>query len=229
MLGVEENDPLPLYHHDAIKHPSEHIIADLAQTVKAVQPRLVIVDTMQHILKAEDLNKYAEVAKRFGPIFNVGAHLLLLHHAKKGQTVDVVDASLGSTKIGGSVEVLIHLYRDYHDRQTRYFEAVGRGVEILDPQMLSLDPETHWPTVRGSKYKIKAQEVEQEVLAVLADFPAGLRKREIEDEATGRREDVRAAVDRLTRNGVLLTEQDGQKILYRVPQADDEFDPEEVE
>lgn len=231
MLGL---DDAPVYLNDAEERAAtKDVMSRLNAAVLELQPRLVIVDTMQNVLQAKDLNDYALVGEQFGPIFEAGAHVMLLHHAKKGENLDLGDGVLGSTKIFGSVEVGISLKRDYYDRSIRIIEAIGRdGVEI-EPHIMTIHESTHWPTILGTRSEVREQSMEHEALAVLSEHTEdGLTMAQIEAKARGRAIDIRQAVRILEADGAISRVGEGIKgdpFRYVPVSASDEFDPEEIE
>jgi hypothetical protein len=228
MLGAPADAPIHLYRGQT----TQDIMERVNGTVGEIKPALVIVDTMQNVLQASDLNEYALVGEKFGPMFEAGAHMMLIHHAKKGENLDLGDGVLGSTKIFGSVEVGISLKRDHYDRGIRYMEAIGRdGIEI-EPTVVGIYEENHHPYVIGTRSEVRGRNMEHRVLALLADHPDGLTKPAIESNAKGRGVDIRGAVDMLVTDGALKTVGEGVKgdpTRYVVAEviASDEFDAEE--
>ena len=67
---------------------------------------LVVIDTFQRMAKTKQGNEYAEVTADMDPYIHLaqktGAHILLIHHAGKGDRADPVDAVLGSTGYAAS-------------------------------------------------------------------------------------------------------------------------------
>jgi len=201
LLGA--TDDLPIYLYDERRDRSNNVIEDLKVTVEEIKPRLVIVDTMQNILKAKDLNDYAVVAEQFGPILQSGAHLMLIHHAGKGEKVDLGDAAIGSTKIFGSVEVGLHLMRDGRTPGSpRYLEALGRGVE-LEPHVVRLDPDTHLVEMGEPRGTPRGPNHREEILALLAEVGGEFPLRDLTETIRGRRADIEVAARRLAVAGVI--------------------------
>src|SRR5438046_1301897 len=102
-LGAHEGDDLYVW---TGARPGEAMIW-LERTLAGVDPVLVVVDTMQHLLGMVNLNDYAEVVTKLGPVLNLvrprQSHLMLVHHAGKGDRTGF-DAILGSTAIPGTVD-----------------------------------------------------------------------------------------------------------------------------
>ena len=108
----------------------------------AQHPALIIVDTMQRLIQARDLNDYAEVTRKLTPVLNLareaGAAVLLLHHAGKSERSDL-DSVLGSTALAGSVDNLLVLRRSDRYRTLASIQRVGPD---LAQTVVSLDEGT---------------------------------------------------------------------------------------
>jgi AAA domain/Primase C terminal 1 (PriCT-1) len=175
-------------------------------------PVLVIIDTLQKLIRVKDLNDYAPVLEALDPILNIareiGAHICLVHHTVKGERGDPIEEVLGSTAIAGFADTVLVLKRDSHRRRTLW--ADGRpGVE-LDEIVVMMDPATQEVSSAGSRQDVEAGDMDRRVLAYLEaqKGPASteLCKKEIE----GRAEAIVAALQRLWDRG-LITRTGGGK------------------
>jgi hypothetical protein len=80
------------------------------------KPALMIVDPLQKLVRAKDLNDYAEVSRTLEPFTEhgraTGCHIQFVHHMGKGDRLDG-DGFLGSTALFGGVDTgLIMKRRD---------------------------------------------------------------------------------------------------------------------
>lgn len=196
----------------------------LGSIVAKVDPVLVVVDTLQHLIQAKDLNDYAKVHAALAPVHTLarGAHVLCLHHSPKHATGDVTDAALGSIVLFGAVDVGLHLRRDQRDQEVRYLEALGRGVEV-EPHIVKIDPETHEPYLTMTSREGRLASLEESILANVAD--ATVLQRDLIG-AAGREDPRRIALERLLDRGMLMklgTGRRGDPFLIRAVEAADEF------
>ena len=100
-------------------------------------PVLVVVDTLMKAFPFENANDYGltgeSMAAVTGLAHDSGAHVMLIHHARKGAADDLPTSALGSTRLGADVDVLIGLKVDTADNRRRLASFVGRdGVSEAD-------------------------------------------------------------------------------------------------
>jgi hypothetical protein len=96
------------------------------------KPACIIVDTLQRLVKAKDLNDYAEVTERLTPVMELaratGAALVLVHHAGKAERAGI-DTVLGSTALAGSVDNIFLLNRTDRYRLLSSVQRIGADLE----------------------------------------------------------------------------------------------------
>jgi AAA domain len=132
-------------------------------------PALVVIDTLQKLLRSKDLNDYAAVTEALEPLLNlareVGAHVCLVHHTVKGERGDPIDEVLGSTAIAAFADTVLVLKRDTHRR--RFLWAEGRSGVEMDEVVLELDPDTERVASAGSREGVEQAEVAARILDYL--------------------------------------------------------------
>lgn len=185
----------------------EAALAWLEGVLAKVDPVLVAVDTLQHLLGVSDLNDYARVVAALGPVLGLvrsrRAHMMLVHHAGKGDRTGF-DAILGSTAIVGTVDVALLLRR--RDDNTRTLATLQRTGEDLPESVLVLDAHQE-PRIEGTRADYDAKQAGERVLAWLATQPEPVTRKAVEEAVEGRAELVRAALyklvdeDKVTRTG----------------------------
>jgi len=135
----------------------------LKGVLEKVDPVLVVVDTLQHLLGVSDLNDYARVVSALGPVLGLvrsrRAHIMLVHHAGKGDRTGF-DAILGSTAIVGTVDVALLLKR--RDDNTRTLMSLQRTGDDLPESVLVLDAHQE-PRLEGTKADYDARQAEDRV------------------------------------------------------------------
>ena len=209
------------------------LIRFLAAKAERIRPEVIFIDTLQGLVQAKDLNDYSSVHAAFKPIRSVaepiGAHLCYLHHAGKGVKIDLIDMSLGSTALAGSVTVLMGMKRDTTVDTTRLFAARGRGVEF-PPHIVTMDPETHEPAL-GTTWDIwKTENMHERVLTALAGVGEPLTMEDVRSEVGAGANEVRASVGILVESGALMiVTKKGAARKYSLTLAGDEFEQQEVD
>src|SRR6266702_1460819 len=169
----------------------------IALRVCRVDPVLVVVDTLQHLLGVSDLNDYARVVEALRPVLALvrvcRAHLLLVHHAGKGDRTGF-DAILGSTAIVGTVDVALLLRR--REDNTRTLTTLQRMGDDLPESVLTLNA-LQEPQLDGTRADYDARQVEGRVATWLAQQDEPVTRKAVEEGVEGRAEQVRAALYRL--------------------------------
>src|SRR5262249_17290404 len=123
-MGARPDDALRVFVGQAPKD----IIASVRKLAAQERPALIIIDTMQRFLKAQDTDSYAEMTTLFDLIIGIaqesGATIVLLHHSGKADRAGV-DAVLGSTAISGSVDTVVNLTRTERYRTISTVQRTG--------------------------------------------------------------------------------------------------------
>ena len=104
----------------------------LARLADRERLNCIIVDTLQRLIFAKDLNDYAEVTTRLEPVLAIArstqAAMLLVHHAAKADRAGI-DAVLGSTALTGSVDNVFLLNRTDRYRVLSSVQRIGADLE----------------------------------------------------------------------------------------------------
>jgi hypothetical protein len=191
-----------------VQNPQE-ILEHLDLLVDKHDPVLVVVDTLQHMIQVSDMKDYSAVHAALTPIHTLArrAHVMLLHHAKKGEVPDMADVYLGSTALFAATDVGLHLERDMEDQNIRYLQGRGRGIEI-EQHVVKMDPDTHEPFLAGTAEQFQRDEMEARVLGVLAEYAEQGKLTQIEllDLVKGKTDKIKAALKALETAGSILRE-----------------------
>jgi len=119
------------------------MLADLHARAREEHPVLIVVDTLQRLIRAKDFSDYAEVTLKFEPLLKLAretsAALLLLTHASTHQKRKGLDAVLGSTALSGSVDQVFMVSRSEKRRTLSSIQRIGTDLE---PVVLTLDERT---------------------------------------------------------------------------------------
>jgi len=125
------------------------------------------------------------------------AHLMLVHHAGKGDRTGF-DAILGSTAIVGTVDIALLLRR--RDDNTRTLASLQRSGEDLPESVLVLDAHQE-PRLEGTRADYDAKQVGARVLAWLEQQSEWVTRKAIEEAVEGRADTIWQAVARLVDEG----------------------------
>jgi hypothetical protein len=136
-LGLGRGDPLQFHCAPA----TATAVEDAFASAIAAKPRVIIVDTLQKFLRAQDMDAYSEMSLQMGKIEQLAhestAAVVALHHMGKYGDDDsgTGDTPLGSTAIEGGVDDTWMLRR-----YPRYRTLAIRGRhKDLDEHLLLLD------------------------------------------------------------------------------------------
>lgn len=196
-LGARAEDDLYVF---TGTRPDE-ALAWLEGVLAKVDPVLVVVDTLQHLLGVSDLNDYARVVAALGPVLGLvrsrRAHMMLVHHAGKGDRTGF-DAILGSTAIVGTVDVALLLRR--REDNTRTLATLQRTGDDLPESVLVLDAHQE-PRIEGTRADYDAKQAGESVLDWLKTQSEPVTRDAVKEAVEGRAEVVLGALQRLVTEG----------------------------
>ena len=192
-MGATGTEPIRFL----FRQPAEGLIGRLYALAQHEQPGLIVVDTLQRLIKADDLNDYAEVTTKLTPILTLardtGAAVLLLHHATKSERSGL-DSVLGSTALTGSVDNVFLLTRT--DRY-RVLSSIQRIGPDLPETVLVLDEATGQVKAGPSRHEADVAAVERAFVQALDS--GSLNRGDLLDHVEARRqlklEALRRALD----------------------------------
>jgi hypothetical protein len=174
-LGAKPEDPIFLFDQSV----PVQAIASLRAAAEKQKPVLIVIDTMQRLLRSRDLNAYSEVTTALDPLIALArecrAHVLLLHHVTKGERADLVDCPLGSAAITGSVDTILILRRK---DQVRTLASIQRYGDDLPETVIALD-ESREPQLTGTWAEHETTEAGNAILGFLAGRPEGATEADI--------------------------------------------------
>ena len=199
--------------------PPPNLAARLAVTVDRVRPSLVVLDTIQKLLRIGDVNDYGAVVTALEPLAALarmtGAHVMALHHTRKSGGQGGAEV-LGSTGFAGGFDTLLMLRCDLGGQRTLY--SRNRSGVDLPETLLQLD-EDGWVRAAGTKVAAAARSLEQNVLDFVADQDEPVGADAIIAGLRVDRNAAKAALAKLVDDGLLAREGSGKKgspFLYSV-------------
>lgn len=145
--------------------------------LKGMGTSLLVVDTMQKMVRADDSNDYSEMTLAVEVLEIIAretdCHIMIVHHSNKstssrssGDTIDVIEGAMGSTGITGGVDVVFLLKRGEVDS---FIKAEGRNGMELEKKVLEFNPHSLRFSLRGSIEEIKDDRTRREIIRCLED------------------------------------------------------------
>jgi AAA domain len=199
---------------------ADGLLVQLHALAEREHPGLIIIDTLQRLIKAKDLNDYAEVTTKLTPILSLaretGAAVLLIHHAGKSGRAGI-DAVLGSTALTGSVDNVFLLSRTDRYRVLSSTQRIGPD---LPETVILLDPVTLCVSAGASRHDADRAAVETAILDVLRDAPEPQTEAQLDEAVEGRTKLKREALRTLVKTGPVSRSGRGGKgkpFLYSLP------------
>lgn len=159
-------------------------LESLKEAILEYNPILVIVDPFMRVLRVDDLNDYAGVARALEKFVDLSRELnfslLAIHHDSK-QNRSGGEAILGSQALFGAVDSHIQMKKL---EGKRIISSVQRyGVDLSDT-VVDMDKETGIVVVRGEYAGLAAKRVKNEILKLLSDG-GDLKELELKEKLVG--------------------------------------------
>ena len=148
----------------------EEALRSLEQSIKKTGATLAVIDPLFKLIFIRDGNDYAELSRAMQPLIllarDTGCHLLLVHHAGKGER-DGGDAILGSTAIFGAVDCALILKKRADGQRT--LESNQRYGQDIPRTVLEFDQETGSLGVGGTVEELEVNSARQAILDAVSD------------------------------------------------------------
>ena len=170
-LGAED-EPIFCFIERAPQKDPTRMLADAFERYK---PTLAIVDPLARFARVRDGSDYSEVTRSLEPIGALaresGVHIALVHHARKNTEGGPGDDALGSVAYMGGVDCGIILRRANGGQRT--IHSVNRYGTDLEESIITLNEETGWVTLAGTKAASDASVIKDEVLTFIQNYDDG--------------------------------------------------------
>ena len=214
-MGATGDEPISVF----TGRTTEALLPELHAAAAEQRPALIIVDTMQRLIQARDLNDYAEVTRKLEPMLHLaretGAAVVLVHHAGKSKRADI-DSVLGSTALTGSVDTLLVLKRSDRYRTVATIQRVGVDV----PQtVVSLDEESGRVSSGPTREAADQGTLQTAIVEVLRAATEPLPEKDI-SAVEGKTTTKRRALRQLVEDGTVVRDGGGKRndpYLYSAP------------
>jgi hypothetical protein len=224
-LGVTEHDDLLI----CIARAPEAAIAWLREEIEKHGPVLVIVDTMQRLLRVKDGNDYATGSNATDAVIELArlanASLLMLHHSGKTHRAEIVDEVMGSTAWAAAVDTVLVLRRS---ERCRTLASEQRFGDNLPETVLAMDPATCRISEAGTKVDADRKATREAIVAFLRQHAEAEPDQPFTDEPTieagvgGRTKAQREALREAVAAGEIErigTGKKGDRYLYGLPRS----------
>lgn len=155
-LGVEPDCDNIYLHMELPKGNTMQTFREIRKIARAGKFKLIIIDTLNKMLGGgTDLQNYRIIDTAMKPFAKLaqttGAHVMIVHHAKKGKARTAVDAAIGSTAITGAVDTVLGYTVENGKRILRTEQRYGYNIEemeiIVDEGQVVPKPEVEPPEV----------------------------------------------------------------------------------
>jgi Bifunctional DNA primase/polymerase, N-terminal/AAA domain/Primase C terminal 1 (PriCT-1) len=176
-LGLRESDPIYLHAGSAPASSIDWLLF----TVKQKNVKLVVIDTLQKLLRFKDINDYSEVTNRMEPLLDAArqgnCHVMMLHHAGK-YAADDLDAVVGSTALRGLCYTYLFLKRLNPKSDRRIISSDQRGGRNFPESAIGFNRLTKRIELQGTMEQVEIEETEPKIVEIL----------ELESDGNGRTE-----------------------------------------
>lgn len=162
-MGANGTEPIKVF---AGMAPAD-AIACVREMATMEKPILIVVDTLARVIRIRDINDYSQTTSGIEPLLaiarEVGSHVCLLHHARKGDSKGI-DSILGSTGIAGSADTIVAVHRCEKYRTISSIQRVGEDIEET---VLDFDIHRRWTTLGGSREQTEVDRVKGAIIDFL--------------------------------------------------------------
>jgi RecA-family ATPase/5S rRNA maturation endonuclease (ribonuclease M5) len=226
-LGALPDDPILSF----VGRAPDEFIAKLWPALHEIKPALIILDTLVKVAHVTDMNDYSQVMKAIDPFLHMaresGAHLLLVHHAGKGDRSGG-DALLGSTGIFATVDTcLIQKRSDKY----RTIESINRYGTDIEETVLEWHEDTRSISLGGTKKETDVVRVKEEIKAFLKGQETPVSRETLEEAVEGKTGNKRQALKTLVESKEVERSgkgKSGDPFMYRLASPDQGRNPEEM-
>ena len=195
----------------------------LEQLIDKLQPSLVIVDTLIQLVQIGDINDYARTTRALQPLLALtrrsNAHVLCLHHARKSGGSHGAEG-LGSQALSGTVDVILSLKREDHQRIISSTQRRGRPLE---DSVLRLNEDTGLVELAGTKKAMDTELKGEEIIAFLEEQEEPVRMAAIQAELKSKRKPLNDTLRALVEQGKIGCSGSGKRgdpyLYFAVPEG----------
>jgi hypothetical protein len=199
-----------IYVHAA--HAPAEALGAITIEVKARKPVLLIIDPLLRFTRVKDGNDYAQVTAALEPLLILArqhnVHVLLVHHAGKGERSEATDGILGSTALFAAVDTALIMKRSDKCRTVQSRQRYG---EDLAETLLEFNSNTRTLALGVEKSQADLQAIACAALGYLQTSLDPKTEDEILEAVEGRTGLKRKVIRTLVVDGTITRAGSGKK------------------
>lgn len=184
------------------------------------ETKLVVIDTWGRWAVVRDGNDYGQVTAAAAQLKAVADEydvcILCVHHARKADVSDFLDATLGSTGLAAVADSTLVLRRGRGNRDA-VLSATGRDIEEVE-YVVHFDSETGTWALRGTTAEVQETDARQQIVDLLAESEP-MTPKEVAESLGKNPSTVRTLMSKMADAGV-LTSMSGKYIRRPVDSVD---------
>lgn len=169
--------------------------------------KLVVIDTWARFWRVADGNDYQEVTYAAAELKAVADEydvaIVLVHHARKAEVADFVDAILGSVGLGAAADTTWVLNRGRGKRDA-VLSVTGRDIEENE-FALRFDAECATWVIEGTTAAVQESTSRQDIYDLLAESEGGMRPKQVADQLKKNYHTTKNLIRRMADEGVLTS------------------------
>lgn len=213
---------LDLHMTDVAIRIDNGLIEELRRLTEENRYQLIVLDSLAHFLpvggnnQQRYLQEYGAMSQLRLFAEEMDLALLILHHTRKAESTDKIDAASGTQAITGAVDAAIIMRRLRGQGEATMF-ITGRNVEELDLG-LRFDSNKNVFEEVGSAIELEQSAARQEVLNLMRTLGRHVTISEIVEATNKNRSAVQKLIDRMIEDGLIYEgERQGRAKTYRLP------------
>lgn len=173
---------------------------------KAPDTKLVIVDTWGRWAASRDGNDYAEVTAQAAALKSVADQydisILAVHHTRKAEVSDYLEATLGSTGLAAAADSTLVLRRGRGNRAAT-LSVTGRDIEEAE-YVLHFDSTTGTWALQGTTAEVQESDARQKIFDLLRESgPMG--PKDIANALEKNHSTIKTLVRRMSEDDVIVS------------------------
>lgn len=180
---------------------------------KRPDTKLVIIDTWGRWASVRDGNDYGEVTTQAAALKAVADQydiaIIAVHHSRKAEVADFMDASLGSVGLPAAADTTMVLRRGRGNRDAT-LAITGRDVEEAE-YVLQFDSTTGTWGLQGTKDEVQETDARQEIYDLLSESD-GMTPKQVSEALSKNHNTTKQLLWKMAQDGTLVS----MSGLYRI-------------
>lgn len=215
--GLLERDDLHIiYLHQTKGMSWPEVAKDITSILTYKSIKLLVVDTLSRWLKVTDENDSAEAGRLMLELEQIAAQgyaVLVTRHGKKGDMgADVGEMARGGTGYGGSVDIILELWRANQNGHAnrRIVRATGRFDNL--PEKTYIDLEGDHYVIGGEGDDQLEKGMAQTLTWAAIDGPVTMKQ--LAEKTRYSRSTLQRALEDMEKKGQITRRQEGRSLVY---------------